>query len=55
MLNETNGPEETELQDGPTDPQETLREKLDRIANKAAARATNREKRYDKEHGIFTR
>jgi hypothetical protein len=55
MPNETNDPEKTELQDRPTSSQEALQEKLNNIANKAAERAANRQKRYDSEHGIFTR
>ena len=35
--------------------QEKLDQKRDRIANKAAKRAGNRTKRYESEHGIFTK
>ena len=55
MLNKTTHPKETETQDGPTSSQTALREKLNRIANQAAQRAANRLKRYDRDHGIFTR
>lgn len=54
-------PEETdrsaipELRDDSSDNQKTVEEKLDRIAEKAARRAGNREQRYDGEHGIFTK
>lgn len=55
MLNETNNPKGTETQDVPTTSLKALRKKLNRIADQAAQRAANRLKRYDRDHGIFTR
>ena len=44
-----------QLENEPTDAHEVLREKLRRIANKAAKRAAERQQRYDGDHGIFTK
>lgn len=55
MPNETDGSSIPELRDAPSDTQKVVQEKLDRIAERAATRAGNRQQRYDGEHGIFTK
>jgi hypothetical protein len=55
MPNETDGPAIAELRDTPSDTRKAVQEKLDRIAEKAATRAGNRQQRYEGEHGIFTK
>ncbi len=55
MPNETDGPAITEVPDVPSDTRKAVQERLDRIAEKAATRAGNRQRRYDGEHSIFTK
>jgi hypothetical protein len=55
MLNETDSTNTTKLQGDAPDVQKETDEKLNRIANEAATRAGTRQRRYDEEHGIFTK
>jgi hypothetical protein len=55
MLNDTDSPDTPALEDESTDAQKDVREKLNRIANKAAKRGIIRQQSHDAEHGIFTR
>ena len=56
MLNETDRAAGTpEIQEGSTDAQKALQEKLSRIADRSARRGLNRQQRYDGEHDIFTK
>jgi hypothetical protein len=54
MPNETDR-STTPEQNGSTDAQKAVHERLNRMANKAAEQAEAREQRYDQEHGIFTK
>jgi hypothetical protein len=51
----------TDMEKGPeenrpaVDPAEPKKDKLDRIADKSASRATEREKNFDRDHNIFTK
>jgi hypothetical protein len=55
MSNEIEVTDTPRLQNDLTSGQQTLQEELDRIANRAAKRAAERQQRYDGEHGIFTK
>lgn len=54
MPNETDGLKEPELDESKTSDTPGHNE-IDRIANKAAAKAGKRENRYDQNHGTFPR
>jgi hypothetical protein len=55
MPNETDSPDAAKLQDVSTDAQTAVREKLKRIANRAAKRAGETGHRHDGQHGVFTK
>ena len=55
MPAEVNGPETPSQKDAPSELNTQEQQALDRIADKAAKRAHEREKRYDDEHDIFTK
>jgi len=55
MLNETDSSNTTKPQGNGPDVQDATDEKINAIANKAATRAGMRQRRYDDEHGIFTK
>jgi hypothetical protein len=55
MLNETDSTNTTKPQGDVPDAEKATVEKVNGIANKAAARARMRQQRYDEEHGIFTK
>ncbi len=55
MLNETDSTNTTKPQGEVSVVQKEKDEKLNRIANEAATRAGIRQRRYDEEHGIFTK
>jgi hypothetical protein len=55
MLNETNSTNTTKPEGAVPDVEKATDEKLSSIANKAALRAGMRQRRYDDEHGIFTK
>jgi hypothetical protein len=55
MLNEAKSTNTKKPEGDVPDVQKATEEKLNRIANKAAARAATRQQRYDREHGILTK
>ncbi len=55
MANENDRSDKRELEDNSVDAQKAVQEKIERIAEEAASRGGNRQKRYDGEHGIFTK
>ena len=55
MINEIDRLNTQQDQDESTDPEKAVREKLNRIANKASKQAVKRQQRYDGKHGIFTK
>lgn len=55
MLDETESTDTTKSQGDVPHVQKSTDEKLNAIANKAAMRVGRRQRRYDDEHGIFTK
>jgi hypothetical protein len=55
MPNEADNSNTPKTQDDNTEFQQSVQEKLSRIAKRAAKRAGTTEQRYDEEHGIFTK
>jgi hypothetical protein len=55
MLNEANNANTTKPEGDVPDAEKATDEKLNSIANKAALRVGKRQRRYDEEHGIFTK
>jgi hypothetical protein len=55
MANKTDRSSAPEPRHSSTESKKAVHERLNRIANKAAEQAEDREHRYDEEHGIFTK
>lgn len=55
MPNETDSTNTTKPEGDVPDVQKATDEKLNRLADEAATRAGMRQRRYDDEHGIFTK
>jgi hypothetical protein len=55
MTNEIDRLNTRQVQDESTGLKKAVRERLNRIANKAAKQAVKRQQRYDGKHGIFTK